>query len=106
MLRLNLIVLFCAVLLVSACATPSDRPTVAPDSGETVASGPDVASVPVAAASEQDDPLVCKRIVQTGTRVAQRICRRQSEIDASQRGAQDMLGEAQKRGTQANETQQ
>ena len=57
MLRLPLVVQFCAALLVSACATPSSRTAVAPDaSGNIVASQGDLASAPAAA---EEDPLVC-----------------------------------------------
>lgn len=107
MLRSPLIILFGAALLMTACTTPSSHTAVAPEaaSGDMVASHGDVASAPAAAANE-DDPIVCKKVVQTGTRVAQRICMRQSQVEANQRDAQEMLGEVQKRGAISKQSQQ
>ncbi|MEX2126050.1 MAG: hypothetical protein WD795_19325 [Woeseia sp.] len=93
----RLIILFCAALLGTACTTPAGRTAVAPDVGSDM--------VPVAATAEEN-PLVCKNVVQTGTRVAQRICMRRSQMDAHQRGAHEMLGEVQRRGVQVNETKE
>ena len=107
MLRSLLVVLFYAALLVTACTTPSSRTAVAPEaSGDMVASRRDVASAPAAAAADEDDPLVCKKVIQTGTRVAQRICMRGSQVETNQRDAREMLGEVQKRGVLVNESKQ
>lgn len=101
------VVAFCTMLFLAACSTPSSHTAVTPETdGELVASRSEAASEPAAAAAAGDDPIVCKRVVQTGTRVAQRICSRQSELDAKQRDAQEMLGEVQKRGVLVNETKQ
>ncbi|TDJ38115.1 MAG: hypothetical protein E2O54_13630 [Gammaproteobacteria bacterium] len=107
MLRSLLVVLFYAALLVTACTTPSSRTAVAPEaSGDMVASRRDVASAPAAAAADEDDPLVCKKVIQIGTRVAQRICMRRSQVETNQRDAREMLGEVQKRGVLVNESKQ
>lgn len=99
MMPSRLIVLVCTALLGTACTTTASRTAVAPESGNDIAAaGGDVASAPAVA-----DPLICKNVVQTGTRVAQRTCVRRSQIEAKQRDAQDMLGEVQKRGVLANE---
>ena len=103
MLRSPLIFLFGAALFMTACTTPSSHTEAT--SGDMVASHGDDASAPAAAAAE-DDPLVCKKVTQTGTRVAQRICMRQSKIEANQRDAQEMLGEVQKRGAISKQSQQ
>lgn len=101
------IVLFCAALLGTACTTPASRTAVAPDAGsDMAAAGGDVASAPAVAATAEEDPLVCKNVVQTGTRVAQRTCVRRSHIEAHQRNAHEMLGEVQRRGVLANETKE
>lgn len=98
-------VAFCTVLFLAVCTTPSRHTAITPESdGDLVASRSEAAGEPAAAA--EDDPLVCKRIVQTGTRVAQRICMRRSRIEANQNDAQEMLGEVQKRGVLGNETRQ
>ena len=101
----RLIVLFCAALLGTACTTPASRTAVAPEiENDVAADGGDVASAPAVAATAEEDPLICKSVVQTGTRVAQRTCVRQSQIEAKQRDAREMLGEVQKRGVLANES--
>lgn len=103
-MRTRLIVLFCAALLGTACTTPASRTAVMPDAGsEMAAAGGDHSSAPAVAATAEEDPLVCKNVIQTGTRVAQRTCVRRSQIEAQKRDAQDMLGEVQKRGVLANE---
>ncbi len=107
MLRSPIIVLFGAALLMTACTTPSSHTAAAPEatSGDMVASHGDVASAPAAAADE-DDPLVCKKVTRTGTRVAQRVCVRQSQVEKYQRDAQEMLGEVQKRGAIEKQSRQ
>jgi hypothetical protein len=103
----RLIVLFCAALIGTACTTPASRTAVAPDAGsDMAAAGGDVASAPTVAATADEDPLICKNVVQTGTRVAQRTCVRRSQMEAHQRGAHEMLGEVQRRGVLVNETKQ
>lgn len=88
---------FCTVLLLAACTTPSRPTAVTPDaSGEPMASSNEAAGE--SAAVVEDDPIVCERVTQIGTRVAQRICKRQSQIDAEKRAAEEVLGEVQKRG--------
>lgn len=105
MLRLLQAVLFCAVLLGSGCSTSASRTGAPLEAGDDlVAARDDAASAP--AATVDDDPLVCERVIQTGTRVAQRICKRRSEIEKESRDAQQMLGEVQKRGVLNNETKQ
>lgn len=107
MLRPILVVTLCTALQLTACTTPASHTGVVPEAdGDAVASRGDAASAPAAAAVVDDDPLVCERVVQTGTRVAQRICRRQSAIDASKRAAEEMLGEVQKRGAISTSGQQ
>jgi hypothetical protein len=103
----RLIVLFCAALLGTACTTPASRTAVTSDAGrEMSATGGDLASAPAVAATAEEDPLICKNIVQTGTRVAQRTCVRRSQMEEHQRDAHEMLGEVQRRGVLVNETKQ
>jgi len=49
---------------------------------------------------------MCKKVIQTGTRVAQRICMRRSQVEANQRDAREMLGEVQRRGVLVNDPEQ
>jgi len=51
-------------------------------------------SVEVAAA---DDPMVCKRIATTGTKITRKTCRRQSEIEQTQRNARDAVDTIQRK---------
>lgn len=103
----RLAVLFCAALLATACATPAGHTPVLPEAGsDMAAAGGDPASAPAVASTTEEDPIVCERVIQTGTRVAQRICMRRSEAEANQRNAHEMLGEVQKRGAQQTTTKQ
>lgn len=49
---------------------------------------------------------MCKKVIQTSTRVAQRICMRSSQVEENQRDARQMLGEVQRRGVLVNEPEQ
>ncbi len=103
MLSRSRFVVCSAILFTTACSTPSSRTAAAPESaGDAVAATSADSSQPVPLAVS--DPLVCKRVVQTGTRVAQRICQRQSQIDAKKQAAQDLLKEVQQRGAQGNDS--
>ena len=88
---LRLFALVCILLAGAACTTPASRTAVSPVDG-------DVTGEPVAAAD--GDPIVCKRVVPTGTRVAQRTCMRRSEFDKARRDGHEMLEEVQRRGVQ------
>jgi hypothetical protein len=105
----RLVVLFCAALLGSACTAPASRTAVAPEVGSNLsAAGGDLASAPGGAAmGEEEDPLICKSVTRTGTRVAQRTCMRRSQLEKAQRDAHEMLGEVQRRSVQAgNQTRE
>ena len=104
----RLVVLLPAALLAIACAAPASRTAVAPEVGSDVAAaGGDFASVPAVAATAEEDPLVCKSVIRTGTRVAERSCMRRSQEEKMQRDAHEMLEGVQRRGVQAgNETRE
>lgn len=103
----RVVVIFCAALLGTACTTPASRTAVAPDVGSDMAAdGGGVASAPAVAATAEEDPLVCKKVIRTGTRVAQHTCMRRSQMEGHQRGAHEMLGEVQRRGVQVNEAKE
>lgn len=107
MLRSRRVVPCCAVLLLTACTTPSGPSAVAPAAdADVVESRSEAASTPAAAAAVEDDPMVCERVIPTGSRVAQRICQRRSVIEANQRDSQEFLGEVQKRGVLVNDSKQ
>ena len=117
MLRSPIIVLFGAALLMTACTTPSSHTVAAPEatshtvaapeatSGNMVASHGDVASAPAAVADE-DDPIVCKKVTQLGSRVARRTCMRQSQIEKNQRYAKELLEDVQNQGAIEKQTRQ
>lgn len=95
MIRLRLAAVACIVVLGTACSTPGNR-TAPVDSDATAAA----AETDNAAVTAAEDRLVCKTVVPTGTRVAQRTCMRQSEFDKARRDGGEMLGEVQRRGVQ------
>lgn len=98
----RLVVFLCAALLGSACTAPASRTAAAPGVGSDVSAAVgDSASAPATAAmAEEEDPLVCKSVARTGTRVAKRTCMRRSQAEARERAAHEMLGEIQRRGVQ------
>jgi hypothetical protein len=49
---------------------------------------------------------MCKKVIQTSTRVVQRICMRCSQVEANQHDARQMLGEVQRRGVLVNDPEQ
>jgi hypothetical protein len=99
----RLVAVACIALAATACTPTATRTAVDPvdpvDIEVTTADGDtadgDVADSAVAAT---DDPMVCKRVIPTGTRVAQRTCMRQSEFDKAKKDGQEMLDEVQRRG--------
>jgi hypothetical protein len=98
----RLVTVFCATLLGAACTAQSSRTAVAPDvDNHVAAAGGEHANAPGSATTAEDeDPLECKSVVQTGTRVAQRTCMRRSEKEAQQRDAHELLEAVQRRGVQ------
>jgi hypothetical protein len=99
----RLVVLCSAALLASACSAPASRTAESPDADNAAsASGSEFASAPTVTAAAEDDPIVCKSVTRTGTRVAERICMRRSTAEKQQRDAREMLGEVQRRGNDGN----
>lgn len=99
MSRSRFAVIVCATLLGTACT--SSAPQTAATAADVGAGGEAANAQQVAAAEE--DPLVCRPIATTGTRVAKKVCMRQSEIDKGRRDATEMLGEVQRRGVLRND---
>jgi hypothetical protein len=104
----RLVFFLCAALLGSACTAPASRTAVAPEVGSDVsAAGGDLASAPLVAATPEEDPLVCKSVMRTGTRVAERTCVRRSQEEKRRRDAHEMLEQVQRRGVQGgNQTRE
>lgn len=89
MVKSHHLALFCVVFL-AACTAPASR---APEAVGDVASAAD------GTAQAEEDPLICESIVRTGTRVAERRCMRQSELEKQREGGQQALGDWQRRST-------
>ena len=96
-MRLFHVVICFAALLGSGCSTTSSPSEPQSGDGDDLVAASDTAAGEPAAVVD-DDPMVCERVAVTGTRVSQRVCRRQSVVEAGKQGAQEMLGEVQKRG--------
>lgn len=47
--------------------------------------------------SEANDPLICKRVTPTGSKISRKECRRQSEIDNDRRNARDSVDTMQRK---------
>lgn len=106
-LRLSLIAaVLCAAL--TGCATDpgmaqsdSSAPSVAVAASTQVES--DAAAEDVAAVPELD-PVVCKREIQIGTRVARRVCMKQSQWDQIGDSGKSITSDIQRRTTQTGNT--
>ena len=93
-----------AALLLAACSSTPGQETSAEASGQKPAS--DTASPEeqqaVAAAF---DPIRCERYTPSGTRISQKICKKQSEWDRLRAEAQRALQDVQTRSVHENQTQ-
>lgn len=86
--------------LLVACSSSGTR--------ETTATAPAPQAAPAAAASTEApavetakaDRTVCKSIAPTGSRIARKTCRRQSEWEEMAREGRDAVGQVQRRGDQ------
>jgi len=74
----------------AACSSTSSS-TGASTSGSTTTNGSAVAK------ADDDDPLVCENYIPSGTRIARKICIRQSEKDRIREQAQTITQENQRR---------
>ena len=90
MRRLPCLVLVAGLLAGCSSHAPRDAPA-------EVAEG-SAASIPEA--TEDRDPIVCKSVVPTGSRIASKSCMRRSEREAMRRSSQDGTNAAQRSGAQ------
>lgn len=90
-LTLLLTMLF-AVGTLSACSSTSSSPT-----GSTSSSATANGSASTVAQADEDDPLVCENYIPSGTRIARKVCVRQSEKDRMREQAQTITQENQRR---------
>jgi hypothetical protein len=91
------LVLVCSALLAGACSTSASRT----GTGDTTPATAELASTSATdATAEEEDPLVCRSVVRTGSRVAERTCVRRSQIEKKQKASQEALQDIQRRGTQ------
>jgi len=77
----------CAIAL-SACSTPADKPDAAANTAS-------VQTAVAATDSTAEDRVVCKNIAVTGTRIANKVCRKQSEWEQMARDARTAVDHAQ-----------
>ena len=98
----NILTLLMLVLVLAACSSsPSQESAGASESGSTAeeqASGEEE-SVAVAF-----DPIKCVRYTPSGTRISQKVCKKQSEWDRLREESQRSLGDVQRRSGHENQT--
>jgi hypothetical protein len=68
------------------------------------AAPPPAAAGEVASTGAELDPVVCKREMQTGTRIARRVCMRQSQWDLVKEAGSKMATDVQRRTVQTGNT--
>lgn len=88
-----------------ACASSSSEQSAADQVAPVVAANSaadDGAETPVIYANK--DRRVCRRYAPTGSRISQKICKKQSEWEAISKNASQAGSDAQRRGTYSNDT--
>jgi hypothetical protein len=85
--------------LSSACSSTTGG-TSASSSNEPATNTVAQTATSGATGSAEDDPRVCERIIPTGTRIAQRVCFKQSEWDQMRANAQQAAEDSQRRAVQ------
>lgn len=88
------LVLACVIVLLSACSSVPQDAEVA-ETSSAVAPSTEVAQ----ADQSEEDPVICKSVMRTGSRVAERRCMRKSVMERQERGGQSALEDWQRRGT-------
>jgi hypothetical protein len=89
----------------AATAQASSGNAVAPDApaadGEIYdLDAPNVEATANVATQDDEDAIVCRREIITGTRMSQRVCRRRTDIEAAAEDGQDALRGMRKTGSQ------
>ena len=95
----HLFVLVCATALTVACTARNPAPSATDTTSSAVLEDVQPPGTETETAMAED-PLICKSVAQTGTRVARRTCMRRSTQEQQQRDAREALDAVQRRGVQ------
>lgn len=88
-----------------ACASSSNQQSAADKAApEVAANSASDGATEAPVLYTNDDRRVCKRIAPTGTRISQKVCKKQSEWDAISKNASEAGADAQRRATLSNRT--
>jgi hypothetical protein len=87
-------------LLVATRATACASSPVAPSEVASAAAGTTASAEVIPPPVEDEDPIICKSVEPTGSRIATRSCMRKSERDALRRNSQEETDAIQRKGTQ------
>ena len=88
-----------------ACASSSNQQSAADQVAPVVAAnGAAEGSAETPVLYGNEDRMVCKKFAPTGTRISQRVCKKQSEWDAYSKNATEGGADAQRRATLSNAT--
>ncbi len=61
---------------------------------------PNVATTAKVAPEAKEDEVICRREIITGTRMSERVCRKRSDIEATEAGSQEALRKMRQSGSQ------
>ncbi|MDJ0905108.1 MAG: hypothetical protein QNI96_03720 [Woeseiaceae bacterium] len=61
---------------------------------------PNVATTASVAPDDKEDEIVCRREIITGTRMSERVCRKRSDIEATEASSRDALRKMRQSGSQ------
>ena len=91
----------------AATPPPAEVEAVASGAGSAVPEGeiydleaPNVATTANVAPENKEDEIVCRREIITGTRMSERVCRKRSDIEATESNSQDALRKMRQTGSQ------
>jgi hypothetical protein len=88
------------VALSSACASTTGGTSASAANEQGTTNTVAQTDAPATATAAVDDPRVSERIIPTGTRIAQRVCFKQSEWDQMRENAQAATQDSQRRAVQ------
>lgn len=99
---LKMATLILAASTLVACASSTTDQAAADQATPVVASADGAAEAPVVYGNE--DRMVCKKFAPTGTRISQKVCKKQSEWDTLSKNASEGGADAQRRAVYSNAT--
>ena len=97
-------IFFLVLLSLAGCASSPGQETASADSPESAGAANEQSAGEEASVAAAFDPVRCVRYTPSGTRISQKVCKKQSEWDRLKEQAQRSLGDVQRRAGHENQT--